>query len=35
MKTRTGPVEQRRGSPAVLRALGGVEGHFGAPHVMR
>ncbi len=25
-------VEERRGFPVALRALGGVGGHFGAPH---
>jgi hypothetical protein len=25
--------EERRGFPQALRALGGVGGHFGAPHV--
>ena len=27
--------EERHGFPAALRALGGVGGHFGAPHVNR
>ena len=28
-------VEERPGWPGVLRALGGVGGHVGAPHVVR
>jgi hypothetical protein len=27
--------EERHGFPGALRALGGVGGHFGAPHVNR
>ena len=26
-------IEERHGFPGALRALGGVGGHFGAPHV--
>ena len=26
-------IEDRHGFPGAVRALGGVEGHFGAPHV--
>ena len=26
-------VEERHGFPGALRAVGGVGGHFGAPHV--
>ncbi len=26
--------EERHGSPGALRALGGVGGHVGAPHVL-
>ena len=28
-------VEERPGVPGALRALGGVGGHVGAPHVVR
>jgi len=28
-------IEERRGFPGALRALGGVGGHLGAPHVNR
>ena len=28
-------LEERHGSPRALRALGGVGGHVGAPHVSR
>ena len=28
-------VEERHGPPVALRALGGVGGHFEAPHVVR
>jgi hypothetical protein len=31
---RTRLVEERDGFPGALRALGGVGGHFGAPHVI-
>jgi len=31
MSTRV--AEERHGFPGALRALGGVGGHFGAPHV--
>ena len=31
MSTRV--IEERHGFPGALRALGGVEGHVGAPHV--
>jgi hypothetical protein len=34
MSTHIGNAEERRGSPAVLRTLGGVGGHVGAPHVI-
>jgi len=26
-------IEERHGFPGALRALGGVEGHLGAPHI--
>jgi hypothetical protein len=28
-------IEERHGFPVALRAMGGVEGHVGAPHVDR
>jgi hypothetical protein len=31
---RTRRTEQRDGFPGALRVLGGVGGHFGAPHVI-
>jgi hypothetical protein len=27
-------IEERHGYPGALRALGGVGGHFGAPHMV-
>ena len=35
MSLQTREVEERHGFPGALRALGGVGGHVGAPHVVR
>ena len=35
MSSQRREIEECHGFPGALRALGGVGGHFGAPHVLR